>query len=68
MTEKTRLILCPECGVVLNIEAIHYYDITQDDERKFHRTDGDVTYRCSACGATLHISQIEDALRQVDEV
>ncbi len=68
MTEKTKLTVCPECDKKLNIEATHLYDITQDDEGKFGKSDGDATYRCANCGTFLHISQIEDALKQVDEL
>ncbi len=65
---KTELTKCPECGKKLNMDATHLYSITQDDGGKFHRSDGEASYRCDNCGTFLHISQIEDALKQVDEL
>ena len=70
--EKIELIECPECGDEcggkLDIMAVHRYEITQDDKGRFSKTDGEVEYRCSKSGCELHTSQIEDALRQVDEL
>ncbi len=68
VAERIRLTMCPGCECQLSIWAVHRYLITQDNKGEFHKDEGDVKYECGRCGYVLGVSEIEDALRQVDEL
>jgi len=59
---------CILCGNKLNIDAIHKYPITQDNEGKFRKSEGDVFYKCRECGGCFPVRVIEDVLKEVDEL
>lgn len=59
---------CPAGGHPLKtINATHEYRIHQE-EGKCRKTVGLVTYQCETCNAILSVGEIEDILRQVDEL
>ncbi len=61
---------CPECGKeLLTILAKHEYNIKCDKEQgKWVKQDINVDYACSTCLESLGPLDIEDILRQVDEL
>ena len=61
---------CPSCDKELTtILAQHEYTIRYDKEQeKWVKSDGDAEYACSSCLERLDIHDIEDILRQVDEL
>lgn len=70
---KGQLVLtneCNSCGMKLTgILADHNYSIKYDEEQKKWVKDcGDVKYVCGNCLEELDTRDIEDILRQVDEL
>ena len=63
-------IQCPECGAELTeILARHAYMIEYSTlMERWTKSDGSVVYTCSNCEVELSIHDIEDALKQVDEL
>ncbi len=61
---------CPNCDRELtSILAQHSYSITYDREQeKWVKSCGDAEYACSMCLERLDTRDIEDILRQVDEL
>lgn len=61
---------CPSCGMELTkILACHEYAIKYDEEqKKWVRDEGEVGYSCGNCLQSLDTRDIEDILRQVDEL
>lgn len=61
---------CLSCGAVLTeILASHDYSIEHSDEQdKWIKNTGDVTYLCANCQEELDIHDIEGILHQVDEL
>jgi len=61
---------CSYCGAnVTEILATHTYTISYDeDQEKWVRGCGDVVYVCGNCMDELDSHDIEDVLRQVDEL
>lgn len=61
---------CPHCGAVLDdVLASHNYSITYSSEQeKWVKSEGNVEYRCGNCIEELDIHDIEDILKQVDEL
>ena len=61
---------CQSCGEeVTDILAAHNYSIYWDKEQgKWVKSDGTAVYVCSHCLEELDIHDIEDILRQVDEL
>ena len=67
--EKVSPMRCPECGEELLIRASHSYSISYDKEQgKYVKDDGTVIYWCDECCEILKVSEIEEALKQVDEL
>ncbi len=67
-TEKTKVIDCSGCGMLLDISATHTYGIIQRTPGSFYKEDGIVVYKCIRCGYELSVSEIEPVLKQVDEL
>lgn len=70
---KGQLVLtneCPSCGKKLaGILARHDYPIDYNEEqKKWVKECGDVRYACGSCLEELDTRDIEDILRQVDEL
>ncbi len=63
-------IECQSCGEeVTDILAAHNYSIYWDKEQgKWGKSDGTAVYVCSHCLEELGICDIEDILKQVDEL
>ena len=61
---------CPSCEKELTtILARHEYTIKFDtDQAKWVKEIGDAEYACNSCLETLVTTDIEDILRQVDEL
>ena len=61
---------CTSCGAeVTEILARHTYTISHSEEQgKWVKDCGDVTYSCGTCLEELDSRDIEDVLRQVDEL
>lgn len=61
---------CPHCGAELTeITVIHNYSIVYDKEQgKWVKQVGEVIYSCGDCEVILDIHNIEDILKQVDEL
>ncbi len=61
---------CPSCGAILTeIQANHNYLIELSGEtNKWGKSDGCVEYTCGNCHGVLGIHDIEDILKQVDEL
>ena len=61
---------CPNCGAENpEIIADHRYLIAYNEEQgKYLKDDGEVTYSCNQCSELLGIADIQDALREVDEL
>ncbi len=61
---------CPHCErELLLILSEHGYNIKYDKEQgKWIKRDDSVEYRCSNCLEELDTHDIEDILRQVDEL
>ncbi|MBA7638622.1 hypothetical protein ES703_46278 [subsurface metagenome] len=61
---------CSSCGKEpTTILADHRYDIRYDKEQgKWVKETGEVVYVCGLCLEELDIHDIEDILRQVDEL
>lgn len=59
---------CPNCGAeITEILATHNYSIEKHDEVWVKQVGG-VIYSCSNCEVILDIHDIEDILKQVDEL
>ena len=59
---------CPSCGVeIATVLAQHSYSIKWNEEQ-WVKSVGEVEYRCSNCLEELDTHDIEDILRQVDEL
>lgn len=59
---------CPCCGNELEIKANHEYIIKQNGEGRWHKGEGSVIYTCTSCGSNLAPNEIEEALKQTDEL
>ncbi len=61
---------CPDCGKENpGINASHHYSIDYSEEQgKYVKGEGQVRYSCAECNTELDITDIEDALTQVDEL
>ena len=61
---------CPSCGAELTeILAKHEYSIELNSETgQWGRGEGDVIYTCGNCSEELGFHDIEDILKQVDEL
>lgn len=61
---------CPSCGgEITEILACHTYTISYNTEQgKWLKETGGVVYNCAICMDELGIHDIEDILRQVDEL
>lgn len=61
---------CPSCGAILTEILVHHnYTIEYSEEQeKWVKSDGDASYLCVNCMEELDIGDIEDILRQVDEL
>lgn len=61
---------CPSCGKEpTEILATHSYSIEYDEEQgKWLKKDGEPVYVCGLCLEELDTRDIEDILRQVDEL
>ncbi len=61
---------CPYCGAELTeILACYNYAIEYSEEQeRWVKSIGSVVYSCSNCTDELDTHQIEDVLRQVDEL
>ena len=63
-------VKCPGCdAVVPKILVCHEYSIDYSEEQKrWVKQVGWVTYSCANCEVELNIFSIEDILKQVDEL
>lgn len=60
---------CPVCKKELSIiHATHVYDITLCRPDDWSRDEGSVEYKCGHCEELLSTNEIEDILKQVDEL
>lgn len=61
---------CPNCEEeIIGVSATHDYSIELDpDTNQYTKHDISTEYVCQACGNGLGISDIEDILKQVDEL
>ena len=61
---------CPNCNAELTeIIAEHTYAIEYSEEQgRWTKSTGDVEYRCAICTDELSTTDIEDILKQVDEL
>lgn len=61
---------CPFCGaIVTEILASHDYTIEQNSEtEQWVKTEGTASYSCGNCLDEFGIHDIEDILKQVDEL
>ena len=61
---------CPQCERELKtVLALHRYNIKYDEEqKKWIKSCGEAEYACSMCLERLDTHDIEDILRQVDEL
>lgn len=66
----TKHIGCPVCeGASTEIEVVHVYTLKYDEAQdKWVKSEGDVRYGCGMCALMLDIHDIEDILREVDEL
>ncbi len=63
-------VKCSGCGAeVTEILANHHYTVEYSEEQeKWVKNIGDVTYGCGNCLEEFDTHDIEDVLRQVDEL
>lgn len=63
-------MICQYCGKEPKlILASHDYDIKYDEvQKKWVKSTGDVVYNCGECHQELSVHDIEDILKQVDEL
>jgi len=61
---------CTDCGAENpTIDASHHYSISYDKEQgKYVKDEGQVLYSCGECHTDLDTTDIEDILKQVDEL
>ena len=66
----TPKVECPSCGKEPTaILADHRYDIRYDEEQgKWVKETGEVAYVCGLCLEEIDTRDIEDILKQVDEL
>jgi hypothetical protein len=63
------MVMCPQCGSALQLDATYSYAIGWDEEQDRYTKDiGSVEYVCGNCRAEIGRDDIDEILKAVDEL